>query len=197
MPFLSAIPAFMAANAGWFALAGAGLSGFTSIMGGIEQSRMAGLQKAGMRVQSEEATYNANVAAMKAAQTQVSGQAQMDVTKLQQKREQGTLVAAAGKAGVTMEGSPLEVYNQNQELMDRDILTERYNTQVGVDYWTSMQQQQEYMAIYYRGAGEAIGEEAPMDIAGGIIGAGGTLLGGAYRYWGAMQPPTFSAAGAA
>ena len=148
-------------------LLGAGVGAVSSIAQGSAQS-------AALKSQSNAARYNQSVAEMNANAIRQSGAYQEQMQRDKNRRLIGAQKVGYGKAGVTMEGTPLEVMADTASEQEQDIIANRYNTNIAA--WRAESQ-----------AGQ-FGFEASRDTAmagtsttAGYLGAGTTLLTGASR----------------
>lgn len=116
--------------------------------------------------QSQEAInkYNAKVSVQEATARKQSGQLASQQEQERTQRLLSAQVAGYGKAGVTMEGTPLVVQIKTAERAAFDDLVNKYNTEVGVGQSLSE-------AELYRKKGN-IASRA------GLMGAGASLFSG-------------------
>ena len=137
--------------------------------------------------QSQAADYNAKVARQNAIYAEQAGQQQRQIAAENERRQRlrtekllGAQRAGYGKAGVTMEGSPLEVMGETATQGELDALNIRYGGEVGA-YNANVQ------ASRYRSQASFYDFESGRTMATGMIGAGTTLLTGVAKaagYWG-------------
>jgi hypothetical protein len=163
-------------------LAGLAVSGFSAIMGGQQQAAALKAQKAGMQYQAQAANYEAQVAGQNAAAARTAGEVKANQLREQQRRLEGSVRAGYGAAGVTGAGTPLEVMNENTRLMEQDLINQNYNTEVQVQTYQNQAAQLRSGAGFYNSAANYYGGMAPAAATAGYLGAGSTLLGGAYKF---------------
>ena len=175
---------FMAAAAPFIALAGGAMTAVSSVVSGLQQAagaRASGeLQKQGYEAQANAARYNAQVAEMAAQNTEKAGA--YEVSKEQRRGDKliGSQEAGYGAAGVTAEGSPLEVMASTAHDITMDELTTKYNYSVEA----SRQRSQAGMFGYEAARDTSMGSNianvqesmAPSMVARGFMGAGTALL---------------------
>jgi len=183
MPFLAATAAgigtmsTMGAVASDMALLGAGVTAASSISSGIQQSAM-------YKAQARAADYNRQVAEANARAVEESGRFWEEQQREKQLKLRGSQVAAYGKAGVVMEGTPLEVLAETAAEQEQDILAGRYNFATEAARWRSQ-------AGFY--GFESSRQRALSDypIGRGIMGAGTALLitgGNLLTKWDTARP---------
>ena len=164
MPFMAAaLPIISAVTA----IAGAGLGAISAIRQGSAQS-------AALRSQANAARYNQQVAEMNANAVKASGAYAEQIQREKNQRLIGSQKTGFAKSGVTLEGTPLDVMASTASDQEKDIIAQRYNTDI--------------QAWRYRAQGAQYGYEASRDVSmssgpitAGYIGAGSTLLTGAGR----------------
>jgi len=114
------------------------------------------------QAQRQTAKYNARVAEMQAEAIRRQGKLQQYRLKRAKRRMLGKQRALYAKAGLSLEGTPLEVLADTAAQYDLDLATSRYNTEVGAR--SSL-----YEADYQRYAGKQA-------YRAGLLGMGETLL---------------------
>jgi hypothetical protein len=162
-------------------IAGAGLTAFSSIKSGMEQSEA-------MKAQAEGARYNQRVAEQNALATEQAGAFAERQARLKAIRLGGTQAASYAKAGVLPEGSPLDVMAETAMLEEQDILATRYNYQVQASRYRSQ-------AGFYGYEAQRQDALSGSPILGGFLKAGTSLLttaGGLAKgwNWGGGQKPS-------
>jgi hypothetical protein len=197
-------------------LAGTGVAAFSSIQAGNQQANAMRMQKSGLEyqaqtvqaqneAQAQNLEYNQEVAERNAATARTAGEAQGRQLRLKQARLAGSVAAGYGGSGVTMAGTPLEVMNENTRLMENDLLTQRYNTEVQAGGFDTQAKQLGWeagvtrsmggsAASFYNTAASYYGDQAAGATTAGWMGAGSTLLGGAYKFMpslGGSSKPSF------
>ena len=171
MPFLAAIPAWVGTAA---AIGGLVVGAAGTVISAVGQS--------------QAADYNAQVARQNAMYAEQAGQQQRQIAAENERRQRlrttkllGAQRAGYAKAGVTMEGSPLEIMSETASQGELDALNIRYGGEVGA-YNARVQ------GSRYRSQAGFYDFESGRTMTTGMIGAGSTLLTGAARagqYWGA------------
>ena len=114
------------------------------------------------QAQKQAAEYNARVAEMQAEAARRQGVLEQYKIKRAKRRMLGTQRALYAKAGLSLEGTPLEVLADTAAQYDLDLATSKYNTQIGVGRAL-------YEASYQRYAGKQA-------YRAGLMGMGKTLL---------------------
>jgi hypothetical protein len=138
MPVSSTVAAVIAATT---AVAGLGMSVVSSISQGRQQQAAAAAAAAGQRQawaaqqqayndQAEAARRNQQTAEENARATEQAGAWEVEKARIKALRLKGSQEAGYGKAGVLLEGSPLEVMAETAELEELDILATTYNYDV-------------------------------------------------------------------
>jgi predicted ATPase len=127
MPFLAAIPAWVGTAA---ALAGTAISGVSAIASGFQQS-------AALKEQAKGARYNQAVAEMNAEAARKAAAFAEEQARKKTARLLGTQQAGFAKAGVAMEGTPLEVMAETAAQEEENTLALRYNYAVEASRWGS------------------------------------------------------------
>jgi len=118
------------------------------------------------QAQSNAARYNAQLAERNAQISRQQAAAQEERQRRQAYLQQGAARAAYGTAGVDLEGSPLDVLEQNALQSELDAQTIRWKGEVG--------------AFGYEGEASLNRSRASSAVASGYMGAGSAiLLGGA------------------
>lgn len=98
-----------------------------SVMGGVAQAQQ---QREAYKAQSQAARYNQSVAEANAQAVEAAAALEEQRSRKKAQQLLGSQTAAYGKAGVTLEGTPLEVMAQTAADVEEDILINRYNYQV-------------------------------------------------------------------
>jgi hypothetical protein len=105
--------------------------------------------------QAKAAEYNASVARQEAQAIRT----QADYSIYQQRKKKlaltATQTALYSKAGVLLEGSPLDVINDSAANAEMDIMITDYNAKVGMAQQESQARLSEYQATQYKQAGKA------------------------------------------
>lgn len=127
-------------------LAGTGISAISGVVQGATQAEAGRAQAEAYRSQGEASRYNAAVARQQAQAIQQAATYEEQKQREKGQRLLGTQQALYGKAGVTMEGTPLEVMSQTAADIEKEILGTRYN--FDVQRWRALSEadQYEYMA---------------------------------------------------
>jgi hypothetical protein len=147
-------------------IAGAALGGFGSIFSGIQQA--------------QANTFNAKVARQQADQAEAEAAADAEQTRQDNQRKLGAAEAAFGASGVDLQGSPLDVLS---DLATQGELSRRLILYKGKNQANQFLTQ---AAIDRSQAGAAL--------AGGILGAGTTVLTSALAFGSDSVKPTLPAA---
>ena len=161
------MPAALPFIAAGSAILGTGLGVISSIRQGSAQS-------AALKSQAAGARYNQQVAEMNAQAVENASAYQ---TQLQREKNQRLLASQKvgyGKAGVTMEGTPLEVMADTAADQEKDIIAQRYN--YDIQAWRYRSQAGQYGFEADRSMSMASGATTA-----GYLGAGTTLLTGIGR----------------
>ncbi len=163
---------FLAAAAPFIAIAGSVIGAVGTIISAVGQS--------------QAADYNAKVARQNATYAEQSAQQQRQIAAENERRQRlrttkllGAQKAGYAKAGVTMEGSPLEVMAETASQGELDALNIRYGGEVGA-YNARVQ------GSRYRSQAGFYDFESSRSLWTGIMGAGTTLLTGTARAGGYM-----------
>lgn len=143
-------------------------------IGAISAIRQGSAQSAALRSQAGAARYNQTVAEMNAQAVLNAGAYREKIQREKNKRLLASQQTGFAKGGVTMEGTPLEVMADTAADQERDIIAERYNT--NIQAWRFRSQAQQFGFESSRDLSMASGPETA-----GWIGAGSTLLTGAGR----------------
>ncbi len=127
-------------------MAGTGISAVSGIVQGGTQAEAARAQGEAYRSQGEASRYNAAVARQQGVAIQQAAAFEEDKQRKKGLQLLGTQQALYGKAGVTMEGTPLEVMSQTAADIEKEILGTRYN--YDVQRWRTLSEadQYDYMA---------------------------------------------------
>lgn len=158
----------------YLAVAGLTTSAFSSVMSGVSRS-------AGLQAEGKAAKYNEAVAEQNALAVRTAGDYQERLMRERQARLRGTAKANIGASGVTMAGSPLDMVAENAGSVEREIVAQQYNTRVQAGRYESQAGLYDFEARRDTGM-------AGYTMAGGVMGAGTTLLGGAYRIFSNYRP---------
>ncbi|MBU4233891.1 MAG: hypothetical protein L6277_10465 [Desulfobacterales bacterium] len=124
MPITATTAAVVTAVA---AVAGTAMSVISSIKQGQAQKAAADAQAQGYAAQSEASRRNADTARQNAEYIKQAGALEEQKQREKGRRLLGTQKALYGKAGVTNEGTPLEVMAETAGDLERDALTTRWN----------------------------------------------------------------------
>jgi hypothetical protein len=114
------MPVTAAIITGVTAIAGLGMSMYSSYQSGKQQ-------EAAYKAQAEGARYNQQVAEQNAQATENAGAYAEQQARLKAARLAGTQATGYAKSGVLMEGSPLDVMAETAALEEQDILATKYN----------------------------------------------------------------------
>ena len=182
----------MAAAAPFIAMAGAAVTAVSSIASGYQQAagaRASGeLQKQGYEAQANAARYNQQVAEMAAQNTEKAGQWEVEKQQRKDAKLLGAQEAGYGAAGVTPEGTPLEVMAATAHDVTLDELTTKYNYSVEAARQRSQAGMFGYEAARDTSMGKNIADVqnsmAPSMVARGFMGAGTALLTSAASLYG-------------
>jgi uncharacterized protein involved in type VI secretion and phage assembly len=121
------------------------------------------------RAQSKAAEFNARVAADNADLARQASNREEERQRRESARKMSALAARAGKSGVTMSGSLLEVVEESARNAELDALNIRMEGA-----------QREYNFLTQSSLATAEAKNAKTS---GYISAAGALTGGAYNYW--------------
>jgi len=203
MPVTAATAAIVGAVA---AVVGTAVSVVGSISQGNAQAAAARAQgqaqRAAFASQAEASRYNAEVARQNAEYIRQAGAIEEEKQREKGRRLLGTQQALYGKAGVTGEGTPLEIMADTAMDLEKEALTIRYNYDIQVrralseaDQYDFMGARSDRMGMF---AGEAADRTADMMSSAGYWKAGTSLLTGlghVATIYGGMKVPTLGTSG--
>jgi hypothetical protein len=150
----------------------------SSLFSGLSQS-------SAMRSQAAAADYNASIAQQQAASIRTAGNLEIERKRREGQRLLGRQEALYNKAGVTMEGTPLDVMAETAADLEFDELIRKYNIEIGASRAESEARQYRFMGERSRGlAGSAI--------MGGALKAGTSLLTGLTKDLSPVSSPVSS-----
>jgi len=161
---------FIAPILPFLAMAGGGVSGISSILGGFAQS-------SAMKSQAEAARYNQAVALQNAEAVRKAGDYEREKLQRKQAQLRGTVEANVGASGVEMAGTPLDVMAENAYWAEKDLIAQKYNTETQAGRFQSQ-------AANYGFEADRNESMSGLPILQGFMGAGSTLLGTAYKVYG-------------
>ncbi len=152
-----------------------------SAIGALQGSRAQAAQGA---YQAQVSANNAKIAQQNAALAIQTGEAKGEATSLKNRETMGTIRANQAASGVDVDtGSPVDVRTTQRELGNLATQTDIYNSQLQAYGYRSQQ-------TNFQAQSQLYAYEAPQALTGAEIGAAGTALGSASKWFG---PSTFSA----
>jgi hypothetical protein len=170
MAFIPAIGAFLAANSGIIAAAGAGLSA----VGAIQQGRQ---QSAAEKSAANMADYQAKVADIHANQVNTAAGIQEDEQRRRARQTIGQQLAASGEAGAGLNG---DLLRQSIYGMDADSAAIRYEGALKATGMTDEASLQRSNATQRR-------DNAKQAMGAGFLSAASALTRGATSYYGGSK----------
>ena len=191
MPFSAATVGIITAVT---AIAGAGLNAYSMIRQGSAQSAALKSQANAARYNQQAMLTNQQIAEQNARAVEKSGSYAEQIQREKNLKILGAQKTGFSKAGVVMEGTPLDVMAGTAGEMEQDIIAQRYNTDIQA--WRYRSQ-----GAGYGSQADEYGRQAGADLSmasgpttAGYIGAGATLLTGAGKavnnYYGSTYDPT-------
>jgi hypothetical protein len=171
------------------AIAGLVTTVASTVVGGIQQSRAAQAtaeaQSQSNRAQAEAARRNQQVAEENALATEKAGAWEVEKARLKAIRLAGSQKVGYAKAGVLMEGSPLDVMAETAKNEELDILATQYNYDVQAARYRSQ-------GSYYGSAAQrydqmSSNQNVPDYMTGTLLKAGTSILttgAGLAKNWG-------------
>lgn len=183
------------------AVAGTAMSVVSSISQGNAQASAAraqgDAQRAAYASQAEASRYNADVARQNADYIRSAGAIEEEKKREQGRRLLGTQQALYGKAGVTNEGTPLEIMASTAADLEKEALTTRYNYDIQARKAISESNQYDFMGQRSDSMGafasQTADQTAGMVSSAGYMKAGTSLLtgfGSVASIYGGMKVPT-------
>jgi len=185
-PLVAAIPIITAV----MAVAGTGMAVISSIQQGQAQSQAAKAQSRAYASQAEASRRNAETSRQNAEYIRQAGAIEEQKQREKGLRLLGTQAALFGKAGVTNEGTPLEVMADTAGQLEKDALTTRYN------YWIKSQRalseagQYDFMGNRSTDMAGFADQSAGFASTAGYMKAGTTLLTGLEKVGTILTPKT-------
>jgi hypothetical protein len=146
-----------------------GLTAIGGLFSAVSSVSQGIYQGAAMKQQAEAASYNRMVALQNAESVRKAGEYAEEQQRKDALRLLGAQKAAYGKAGVTMEGTPLEMVAQTAAELEQEALATRYNYGVEESRYLSQ-------AGYYGYEAERQRALSSYPVGAGILKAGTTLL---------------------
>jgi hypothetical protein len=112
-----------------FELISMGLSGVSTVMGGIQSAQQSAAMKSQYEYQAQMQRYQQDIDNKIATQIQEDGDREEKLFRMQASQQAGKIRSAFGGSGVAVDsGSPLDIITDTEALADQDRLAIRTNT---------------------------------------------------------------------